>query len=578
MTTTTAQKASTAFALATSLFMAVAIKAEPAVAAPPHQTNILLGAAAVLGDHIVENGRGQTVTVKCINPIKYDQAQLVDTYTTIVGSGFPLPPGAVPVGALSGARYAHDCKTTAADCVAAAQELAANYALYAGQFNARNTFAQQATTLLTNASSQYDYLSAQTAQQNDASAPQLDPTIVTCLHDIVAYAAWLQPGADSTNPPPAILANVSGDCPGAPAFSNSVIGTYNVLFSNLSAYETQIAALRIQLDLSSNGTLLTAAAPAGSTQIQVQNGSLFSIGSEIVIGGTTPETEIISATSTTTVSFANKLTSDHAIGAAITSNIAAQATSLKSTLQDIDLSSDLATGSAGIALRTTEQGLIPFSDVDLNQNTAHVDVDCHQYRIDGVSHALVLTASNRFSSSSNLSQSIATVDCPGAFAVSAGAGISQVPVVTYQLASTLGGTPAAPTATYTVSQQIRSEQTVAVAMFHYLALPLGGQTGLFVTGGFGTSTSQVDAFYGASLSLGRRLFINFLEHNGTYNALQPGIPLNSAAPSSFTIPTIKQTTTRLAIVLSFGTPFSSGSSSATAPSSASATTTAKGGH
>jgi hypothetical protein len=256
-----------------------------------------------------------------------------------------------------------------------------------------------------------------------------------------------------------------------------------------------------------------------------------------------------------------------------------QVADYKTALQDIDLGADVATGGNGSALHTTEQSLRPFYDVNLAYDSSFRDVRCHPHQPDGSSHALQLSANNRFSASSPLAVSVATVDCPGAVAVSAGAGISTVPVVTYQLGATLSGTP--PTAAYTITEQSRSSQTVAVALVHYLVEPLGGQAALFATAGFGTSTSQVDAFYGLSLGVGRRVFVNVLEHVGTVTVLQPGLTVGEAAPSGFTIPTLKQTATRIAFVLTFGTAFSSSSSAPASSSSAGgggASPNAKPGH
>ena len=217
---------------------------------------------------------------------------------------------------------------------------------------------------------------------------------------------------------------------------------------------------------------------------------------------------------------------------------------------DLDLSKDLPSGTDGQLLAQKEQPLQAFADLYPLVETVSYPVWCHPHNVDTVSNSLTLVAINRFDSTKNLSQAVGVVDCPGALAVSTGGGYSRVPLATFQaVPSVTNGVVTSNVIGY--GQNARA-QTVAAAFFHYFVLSLGGQAGLFLTGGIGTSSSNLSGFYGASIGLGRRVYLNIAENVANVTVLAPGFSINQAIPNGFQIPTTAHTTTKLSFTISIG--------------------------
>jgi hypothetical protein len=441
--------------------------------APPHATTVTLGGRTVAGDHIVETGRGQRITVRWINPIKYDVPYVSDTQTSIQA---PAPTFTLPGGlAVGQSRALTPPCDNPANCDAAVALQTTRRSSILADFDLRSKYAVNALSILTDTSNDFDLQALKSASGMTTSDPSVPATLAPCIMEIAQYARSLGSGFSRFASIP------TSSCSGASTLPVSI----SDVLGRADDYQRTIDKLKIDLD-----------------------------------------------------SFRGNFTSPAPKDAA----------TYKSILGDLDLAAYGTQGANGTALLAKEQALKPFFDIDLSATQVYGDVLCSPYSADGRSHSLTLTATNRFDNTKNLSQSVATVDCPGAFAVSAGFGISTLPFTTFQLAPTLANGAV----TYTVEyQDNRPKQTVAVALAHYFLASLGGQTSLYATGGLGTSTSQVDAYYGLSIGIGHRVFINVAEHAGTFNQLPPGVALHAPAPSGFTIPVTKSSTTKLSYTISF---------------------------
>jgi len=224
--------------------------------------------------------------------------------------------------------------------------------------------------------------------------------------------------------------------------------------------------------------------------------------------------------------------------------------SFQSQLSALDLTSYSPTGPSGQILVQKEQPLLPFANLDPNTTEATYPVWCHPHNLDTISNALTVVATNRFDSTKNLAQAVGVVDCPGALALSAGSGYSRIPLVAFQVVPTVvNGVVTKNRIGY--SQNAKA-QTTAAAFAHYYLFGLGGQTALFGTAGVGSSSTNLGVFYGVSIGVNRRIFLNFAENVAGMNALAPGFSVNEVVPGGFSIPTMVHSTTRFSITLSVG--------------------------
>ncbi|HEY1728282.1 MAG TPA: hypothetical protein VGG22_07915 [Candidatus Baltobacteraceae bacterium] len=496
-----------------------------------HKTTVTQVATQVLGDHIVETGKGQTFSVVMINPIAYDFLNLQDTRTTTLS---PLPsfnslpnvgvgPNAAAQtqakavldarggGAVASlrCRTLNECTASLANLEAADAHGQSFHDLVFDSFTAWSAYLNAAQSSIAIDAARYQSDALLLAKEQHLSiTPGTDHLRIpdlTCLNEVAAVAQVLTSGAAST---PALLpVGKKSSCIGAPQLKKlgaEAITDVNALYAMVLTWEDTLNTL--QNDIDTHVSAFTAA--------------------------TNPN---------------------------VTPNINDAAT-LRARLTRIDLSSQAITGSNGSALATLVKAIQPFSDFDRTHDWVSVDVYCNPYNIDAISHALVLTAPSRITPAfSALNQSVGTVDCPGGLVLSAGGGYSTIPVKTYQLVPTVTSSGGSSTSTYNVGYQSNQPgQLYGAALFHYYVFPVSGQSALFATGGIGSSSS-FSGFYGASFSIGRRVMFNVLWEYGSYNTIGPGASLGMLAPSSsFAIPTTPVHTTKITYGISIGAaPFNS---------------------
>jgi hypothetical protein len=237
------------------------------------------------------------------------------------------------------------------------------------------------------------------------------------------------------------------------------------------------------------------------------------------------------------------------------------ASTLTTRLTSLDMSANIISGAAGSALRTQVAALLPFYDFDENLSWATITVPCHPYDVDGQFHTLTLIASSRLPTTTlgnpvaylNSSQTVATIDCPGAVAISAGGGWSTIPLVSYQAVATNAALAKNPT--YIIGQSHQNSQVYAAALAHYFLFPFGNtQAAVFATGGLGSSTTTFSAYYGLSIGIGRKFFVNALLGNGSVTTLGQGYAVGEPIPAGFTIPTNTARLTKISYGISIGTP------------------------
>jgi hypothetical protein len=417
----------------------------------------------MLGDHVTETGAGHTYTVLLINPVTYDYPVLRDTRTTVPSampslSGIPFPTGLGPVvtqtqreaeiKALALApkeKLELSCATPAA-CSSALTALRPRQMRLLSRFSEWNNYALVAYQDVLQAATLYQALASVAAAQSAAAKPEPKPTslpvpYVECVDEVGQVAQWtLGRRPKSLNGLPDIMLPapdaVSQNCLGAPKLPSIEAST---LFSALGAWQLDINRLRNEID---------------------ENAAKFTTGGN-------PN---------------------------ITAGVNDAAT-FKTQLTGVDLATYGIAGTAGGTLLKQIQALAPFYDFDAHDDWATINVDCHPYDVDGQSHSITLTAASRLSTTPALvSQPIATIDCPGALALSAGAGVTGVPIVNYQLVT---ANPTASPPVSTIGRTAQDRQLYGAALVHYFLLPIGNsQTALFGTGGIGTSSQSFAGFTG----------------------------------------------------------------------------------
>lgn len=246
----------------------------------------------------------------------------------------------------------------------------------------------------------------------------------------------------------------------------------------------------------------------------------------------------------------------------------------------LDLSSWTQEGTSGLKLSQQLSALLPFADLDLTHKSApstlpsqqyltaswsSLTIPCAPYRFDGTNTAVVITATSRISTGSafstavpnvpsagfpNLARQISTVQCPGAFAVSAGIGETTLPQNSYPVVQP---NPNASPPAGNVVPTSATHQAYAGAFAHYQLIPFGNsKAGLFATVGVGSSTTSFSGFYGLSIGFNRFFFVNVLMNYGNISVPVAGAVISGSVPATYTVPTMNSATSRLSIGISFG--------------------------
>jgi hypothetical protein len=364
---------------------------------------------------------------------------------------------------------------------------------------------------ISNAMFAWNYLSTEATDYNNSALNaaingtalyKFSDDELNCLHYMAAYAKWLANGQATGKDP------LNGlTCQKQPLFDRGQVTTF---FSTLADYQFKLIDLNSDLRDPSTAPPSKKAAPSSNNS-----------------GATkTPPTDF------------------------------------QTQLKELDLSADLPNGSSGQQLAQKEQNLQPFGNLDPTATEISYPVWGQPRRPDTTSNSLTVVALNQFESSMNLSPAVRVVGCAGVLSISAGGGYSRLPLVSYQVLPTV--TNGVVTANVIAFAQNSRAQTVAAGFFHYYLLPLGQQAGLFATAGIGTSTTKLSGFYGLSIGIARRVYLNVAENVSGVTGLAPGFSINEPVPNGFSIPTTTHTMTRLSITLSIGggvatSPASSGS-------------------
>lgn len=486
-----------------------------------HKTVISLYSPHLVGDHLVETGDGHTLSVILINPITYELPRLQETRTSVLAQApsIPTPPLAgvsTPIitsgtpltgskfSALSvtsenahnsfiamGIKFDSNCHTPS-ECLNALSEDKVNQEKLLRQVTLWNNYSVIAYQDVLQAANTYQVQAIAAAQDLVPSASATPTSIpipgVDCVNEVAELARWTMGRGNST-----WVDTAPSACAGAPSRPTKDI---NALFNAIGAWELRVNELRNQINA---------------------NPTRFS-------SSTDPN---------------------------VTAGIN-DATAIKSRLSDLDLSAYSITGALGLQLLRQVQNLLPFYDFDQHGDMASLNIHCHPHEIDGQTHPLTLIAGSRITTTPPISQLVGTIDCPGMMALSAGVGVSRIPLNSFVL---IPINPLGTPAFAKIGESSQQQQIYGATLAHFFLFPSGdSQVGVFGTLGAGTSGQSFASFYGISVGAGRRLFLNALWENGSTTTLGPGVRLGETVPAGFVIPTSSRRMTAFTIGISFGGP------------------------
>lgn len=537
-----------------------------------HQSNVLLTSAVTIGDHFVEYAGGQTFIVRLINPIVYDKPLVQDNVTTNVTSTSGVLPSITSIIPAGPADVLLDkqisdlimlgtyCDTKAhCEPLIDDERQAIKLLTYSDVKDNIDLleYALQIPFVLNTAAQDYQDAALQIATDTNADTGtanvEFTPDMANCLSEIQKVVGWVDfPGPAFPKPAAgksscASYAQNAPPIPTHPAYS----------------YPLNVPASRVFVLTGKISTIVQLLGNIRDLETQIESAKTQNF----------PQADKEAATKEL-----------QALEAGVRKNV-----TIPPELEAFYSSGNGTDGEVAAAAAAAWASLAPFRDLNPQATYYGYDVACNNFAVDGQSNALTFSAVNRYtlnvapaaspggngnsSPSTTIAtlggtsltaptlavtttfpQSVGTVDCPAALTLHAGAGISTIPVNTFQLSTTSFSTNSMgqPQANYTVTGSTRREQLIGAAFTSFCPVSLGGGAqALCATIGVGAVSSSFNGLAGFSLSFARRLFLNVAWQFGSITTIPPGI-LGQNVPSGYMVPTGTASTTKITFTLSLG--------------------------